>query len=200
MKSFLTAMIAAFAVAEQINDPGITNDAQAGYLDAIMNGMVGNMKAANFGAERGDRADEAAASAMRWMETYEASLPTVCQRGTECRNLIQTTTETEIREQWDKILENIGTIFSGALDRNIATLEDAWTAAAQCAHGCFCPDAWKRYKELIDLQNQVWRDVETLVNTLDEQLNEEERILGGCPAYEYLELEGGELVWVQVPQ
>lgn len=198
MRSFFTAMIATYAVAEQVIKPGLEAGDKPDFLVNIMNNMSGNVNANSFGEEKGARAAEAGAAAMQWMNANQNDLPRVCTKGQECRDAIQDATEKEIADQWDSLLERIGTKFENALVRNIGTLEDAWTKAAECEHGCFCPTAWVKYTDLVQKQIAIHKDVDTLVDELRDFYDHEDEILKTCPAYEYFELSDGTMVWKPV--
>jgi hypothetical protein len=167
-KSFFTAMIATYAVAEQVINPGIEAGDKGEFLVNIMNNLSGNVNANSFGPEKDARANEAAAAAMQWMNANQNVMPRVCTKGQECRDAIQDATEKEIQEQWSGLLDRIGQKFENALVRNLQTLEDAWTKADACPHGCFCPTAWIRYTELIEKQNAIHKDVDKLIDDLRE--------------------------------
>merc|ERR1712032_130030 len=199
MKSFFTAMIATYAVAEQVIKPGIEAGDKGEFLVNIMNNMSGNVNAQSFGPEREARATEAAAAAMQWMNANQNDLPRVCTKGQECRDAIQDATEKEIQDQWTNLLERIGNKFENALVRNIGTLEDAWKKAAECEHGCFCPTAWIKYTEHIQKQIQINKDVDTLIDELKDLYDKEDKIIETCPAYEYFELQDGTMVWKLIP-
>merc|ERR1712032_272625 len=97
MKSFFTAMIATYAVAEQVIKPGIEAGDKGEFLVNIMNNMSGNVNAQSFGPEREARATEASAAAMQWMNANQNDLPRVCTKGQECRDAIQDAIQKQIQ-------------------------------------------------------------------------------------------------------
>lgn len=145
MKSFFTAMIATYAVAEQVIKPGIEAGDKGDFLAAVMSSMTGPVTADSFRIEDGEniaRSTEAAAAAMVWMNANQNAMQAVCTNGQLCRDAIQDATEKEIQDQWSTLLERIDTKFTNALVRNLGVLEAAWTKAEECPHGCYCPNAW----------------------------------------------------------
>lgn len=88
MKSFATACLASFAIADTLIQSGVGADRADDALTGVFMGMPGNVNVAALNADNGDAAFDAAISLNDWFLAEAKPMPDTCEAGLDCRGRV----------------------------------------------------------------------------------------------------------------
>ena len=174
MKTFALAAIAAVAAAQELSE--IVGDITWESLRAVL--------AAN--EDVSSAADVVSAAFQAEFAAQQAELPEVCEGGLVCRGAIFTDARIEIQQYWQLALQDITLQLQNVIVKSENIMSVAYDGAFECEADCPCDYIMTEYIEVLQLQNEIWTEIQILDEEILVLTEQQEGILTECPEYSVL--------------
>jgi len=94
--------------------------------------------------------------------SHVGEMPEVCEGGQTCRDNILQTSVLSVKTEWETTLVSIARQLENATITATHIMKTAWEAAKQCEPECPCDDILKEYREILNLQDEITREITEL--------------------------------------